>query len=321
MHSMNVELTLSDEVAGELERLASKLPPYSPADYGTFMAQCRQAAACANPVVKSWAQQVRIGHVGLLRNLPVGRDLPSTPAVKAAADAVPMFADCVIGLLAALFGDIVTFEGKVTERHIHNVYPAKNEEFSQLGASADELDWHVEDGFHPQRAEWLGILCLRSDPSVITWVARARDLEFCKKDWTCLRSEAAEVRVDESFAPGLRGLLFSVCTVSGPEDDPEITFDPQYTRLRDRHQQELVQRVRRAANRAKWAVELRVGDFLILNNRRTVHARSAHEPRMDGTDRWIKRTMISDCRETRNMAAPGLVCFPELVVVEACGKK
>jgi L-asparagine oxygenase len=317
---MNVELALSDQLARELEQLVSKLPAYVPAHYPAFMARCHQAAACVDPLIASWAQQVRREHVGLLRNLPLGDDLPLTPTVKAAVDAVPMFSDCMLGLLAALFGDIVTFEGKVTARHIHNVYPAEDEKFSQLGASADELDWHVEDGFHPQRADWLGILCLKSDPYVITYVARAKDLTLCPEDWNSLRSEPTEVRVDESFLPTLSGMPFSVYPVSGPDDDPEITFDPQYTRNLNGQQQELTQRVRRAATLARCAVTLRSGDFLILNNRRTVHARSAHEPRMDGTDRWIKRTLVSDRRDSRKLAAPGLLGFPRKTL-EAWGKK
>jgi L-asparagine oxygenase len=39
---------------------------------------------------------------------------------------------------------------------------------------------------------------------------------------------------------------------------------------------------------------LKAGDLIIIDNRRTVHARTEFEPRYDGFDRWLQRSYVVD---------------------------
>ena len=39
----------------------------------------------------------------------------------------------------------------------------------------------------------------------------------------------------------------------------------------------------------KYSVKLQAGDLLIIDNRKTAHARSQFTARFDGSDRWIQR--------------------------------
>lgn len=300
---------LSEAERRELLTVAERMPVYHQDRYSEFIECARLGAKGLGGGFRDWVARTRAAQVGLLRGVPIGGQLPETPRLKGEADDVPMFADGVIGLLAGLFGDVVTFEGKVTTRQIHNIYPASDESFRQLGASAEELDWHVEDAFHSERADWLGILCLRGDPEVRTRIARASDLRMPDADLDRLLREPVELLVDDSFALGLSGQSVVSKTLTRRGVDLEIAFDPPYTIARDRSQAELFGRVILAAERARIEVVVEPGDFLILNNRTTIHGRSAHEPRRDGTDRWIKRALICERQPQRCQSAPGYVAF------------
>jgi L-asparagine oxygenase len=307
------EYRLSQSERRVVNEMIAQIRPYRPDDLPSFMTQCSTAGALLPSRLRGWAHAVQRTHIGLLRNVPVGDDLPPTPKFKGEIDRLPLAADAALGLVAALFGEIVTFEGKVTSRQIHNVYPAQDEEpFSQLGASSSQLDWHVEDGFHPDRAEWLGILCLRSDPQVTTWVARAQDLDLNGDDWSALREEPMILIVDDSFGPPYCGRPFERMLITGPLSDPEIAFDPPYTHFRNEAERMLCQRVSAAAERAKIALSLEVGDVLLLNNRHVIHARSSFAPRFDGSDRWIKRALVAEDIKRTCLPTPGLVAFPQV---------
>lgn len=54
------------------------------------------------------------------------------------------------------------------------------------------------------------------------------------------------------------------------------------------------ERLSRNAEEAGERVSLEPGDLLILNNARCVHGRTAYQPRLDGTDRWLIKTYVSN---------------------------
>lgn len=90
----------------------------------------------------------------------------------------------------------------------------------------------------------------------------------------------------------------------------EVSFDPYYTEYEDAGDRVAADEFARAAERAAWSFNLKAGDFLLLNNRKTIHARSDHAPRRDGTDRWIKRAVIVDHSKASLMSRDGLIGFP-----------
>lgn len=54
------------------------------------------------------------------------------------------------------------------------------------------------------------------------------------------------------------------------------------------------ERLSRNAEKAGERISLGPGDLLIINNARCVHGRTAHQPRLDGTDRWLIKTYVSN---------------------------
>ncbi len=295
--------------------LVEAMPAYDPANIANFNLKSVELASRLPRALASWSAEVRRLSLGLLRGLPISSDLPDTPTRKGQVDDIAMSADALLGLFAACWGEIVTFEGKAITRHIHNVYPAVDEIYGQLGASANPLDWHVEDGFHPGRAEWLVILCLRGDPDVLTHVARAQDLLLSHNDWLQMRNHPITMLVDDSFIDRFRGNPFDVAMVTGPDTEREISFDPPYSNLQDEDESALVERISVAADRAKMTFSLKAGDLLVINNRRAIHARGPISPRFDGSDRWIKRALVATRGGAHRYVSEGTIAFPESLKV------
>ncbi len=289
------ELRLTDSEKASLQLLAERtMPQYRPEMAGPFIGAAKQALPYLDSRIHQWAAAAQRANAGLLLNVPIGSDVPRTPTRKGVVDAAPMFSDGVIGLLSALFGTMYVFDTKNVQRQIHNVYPSIEDENTQLGASSDELEWHVEDGFHIHRPSWVGLLCLRGDPAVVTRVAVAEQLGISSRDKELLQQDECRLKIDESFSQGIRERQYVTKVLQQNSGHVEIVFDPEYTIYRDENQRALHRRVTRAANVAKSDVTLRAGEFLILNNRRTIHSRTGYIPRRDGTDRWVKRTLIVD---------------------------
>ncbi len=56
-----------------------------------------------------------------------------------------------------------------------------------------------------------------------------------------------------------------------------------------------------ACERLARTLRLTPGDLVIIDNRVTVHGRTAFQPRYDGADRWLQRTYVTtDLRRSRD---------------------
>lgn len=296
MDDRNIAATyvLTDAEKASVEKLIrSMVPPYRPEVYDAFVSGCNAAAASLPQGVHQWRDQVRERRVGLIRNLPLDQLLPATPTVRYAADDLSMLADSVIGTLSALFGTVYTIEGKGTGRHIHNMYPVIGDEYTQLASSSKvELEWHVEEAFHPARPCWLSLLCLRGDSEAATTVARARDLQLDPDTARVLRECRFKLRIDETYGDRAPSEYVFTSVLNGPVNDPEIILDPAYTVFEDDVETEVVAAVGRAAEQVHGRFTLSPGDLLVFDNRRVVHGRTSFLPRLDGTDRWLKRVFV-----------------------------
>lgn len=299
---------LTDAEKAEVERMVrSMVPFYQPEAYDTFVTGCQLAADKLARGIYEWSDRVKMSSVGLIRNLPIDVPLPETPTARHGADHIPMIADGVIAIISALFGSLYTFEGKTTNRHIHNVYPIVGDEYTQLGSSKVELEWHVEDGFHPARPNWVSLLCLRGDAEAETKIARARDLRLAPSILNILRQSRFKLRIDDSFGNETHSTYVATSVLTGPTTDPQIVFDPAYTVCENEDEAIALEAVRSAADQVHQSLALVEGDLLIFDNRRVIHARSAYRPRMNGSDRWLKRALVLEDAEWLPMLSNGVI--------------
>mmetsp|Transcript_98160 Transcript_98160/g.306066 ORF Transcript_98160/g.306066 Transcript_98160/m.306066 type:complete len:189 (+) Transcript_98160:43-609(+) len=94
---------------------------------------------------------------------------------------------------------------------------------------------------------------------------------------------------------------FPFHAVEGPEEDPKVTlfYLPAHHEFSHRVVSDdpaamaAYDRALAAATGACDEVDLQAGDLLVVNNARCNHARTAFQPRLDGSDRWLLKTFVS----------------------------
>ncbi|MFT2016007.1 TauD/TfdA family dioxygenase [Streptomyces sp. 796.1] len=231
----------------------------------------------------------------------------------------------LLGVMA-LFGEPFTFTALYEGRLVQHVVPVPGQERAQTsGGSRSFLDWHVEDAFRADRCDYVGLLCLRGDPSARTLFSAVGAARLDARTERTLReprftvgpdlAHAPAGRVAESVAgagaagavelaglagpadaagPGLAPDGAAVPVLSGSTTDPELRYDAVYLRPLDPADQEAATALRRlgaALERSAVGHVLVPGDLLVLDNRRAAHARTLFAARGDGTDRWLLRVM------------------------------
>jgi enduracididine beta-hydroxylase len=236
--------------------------------------------------------------------------------------------ETVLLLLGALLGDVLTWGTQQDGHLVQDVFPIKGSEYEQLGAgSAELLWWHNEDAFHPYRADYLGLMCLRNPDLVASTVASISMAKIAECHVKALFEPSFYIRPDDSHLEksGARlegennpddALLKQAYQRMSEmySDPPKIpilfgNFNSPYLRLDrflvDQPQCEAAQAALDALIRSLDSilsqVVLQPGDCIFLDNFRAVHGRKAFKAKYDGNDRWLKR--ISIARDLRKSSS------------------
>ncbi|MGW0060647.1 TauD/TfdA family dioxygenase [Streptosporangium sandarakinum] len=208
-----------------------------------------------------------------------------------------------IGLItvAATLGSVFGWTNQQDGRIVHDILPSPGHENMQVGASsAVPLAWHTEDGFHPERADLLILLCLRNPDGVGTRLANIRHADIGDADLVLLEEPLLVIEPDDSYgdATDRSAPPVGMATVWARNDGPCVRYDPSYTRMLtdDGCFLEAYGKLGAAFEECGRTVSLDPGDLLIVDNDTVVHGRVAFRPRYDGTDRWLKRVLVRTSR-------------------------
>ena len=231
--------------------------------------------------------------VTLIRGLPLDEPPPPTPRRHRDASSAQTFvAEAVITAVASAMGTVYTLAGKANLRHIDDIFAVAGDEQKQLSSNQVFLEWHVEDGFHRARADYVALYCLRGDEGVATLLAPERLLRLSGEHRRVLREPRFRIWSDATFTEAGLGTQQAVPLLCGGEHRPELVFDVPYTECADEEARCAFMALRAEIARTHFAVSLAAGDLLLFDNRRVVHARSEYRPRPDGDNRWLKRALI-----------------------------
>lgn len=238
-----------------------------------------------------------------------------TPAVWKQPDAVQRSLPLEIltllhgSLIGEAFGWLTQQDGHI----VNDLVPIREFESAQVGAgSGVELAWHTEDAFHPRKAHYLVLMCVRNPDEVATSLAT---IDAALPDPSVapeLFRPCVSIRPDDAHLAGLgaleqRGALdprkgkpswlspTPRPVLTGRLDQPELCIDPAYmdTLPGDPHGARAVANICDALEAKLVDIVLEPGDVLIINNRRAVHGRRSFAARYDGSDRWLKRVNIA----------------------------
>lgn len=222
-------------------------------------------------------------------------------------------------LYGSLLGDPFAWATQQDGYLMHDVFPIEGNKYDQLGTGSEQLLWwHSEDAFHPHRADYIGLMCLRNADGVATTIG-APDLSrlspeqvdvlfqprfLIKPDESHSEKNESDLRkqtrngdeaLDSAYenirklnsAPPKIPMLF------GDRQTPYVRLDPYFTTPLDDEASMALNALARTIDENIQEVVLQPGDCFFLDNYRIVHGRKAFKARYDGTDRWLKRLNLT----------------------------
>jgi Fe(II)/alpha-ketoglutarate-dependent arginine beta-hydroxylase len=189
----------------------------------------------------------------------------------------------------------------------------------QLGSSSTtNLEWHNEDAFHPMRADWIMLFCLRNIDGVATTFAPIHDIPLDPETRGTLFEERFVILPDESHTAsfntsttgvddgaGVRRAFAQIAEMnaapprtailSGDPDTPYVRIDPAFMQrdLGDPVAERALDTIITGIDGRLEDVVLAPGELLIIDNKRAVHGRRPFQARYDGTDRWLRRINVT----------------------------
>ncbi len=228
----------------------------------------------------------------LIRGLPTRQHVPETPAQKRDSCQAPIYYQLMSALFSAQMGFMYRFSSKRGHAMVEDVFPISSDKGKQIGSNSIQLDWHVEDAFHKARADYVSLLCLRSDPAARTLLAAARAIveELSEETRMQLQRRDYTFHSDETFLSGQEFRRTSY--IIEPSQDPEFLFDPSFTVANSKAAERALIALAKRIECCHQSIALQTGDLLIFDNRRVAHSRTEYQPRHDGSDRWLVRSLM-----------------------------
>ncbi|WTW91941.1 TauD/TfdA family dioxygenase [Streptomycetaceae bacterium NBC_01309] len=218
-------------------------------------------------------------------------------------------------LCGALLGEAIAWATQQDGRLMHDVLPIRGHENVQLNsASHMKIWWHVEDAFHPYRADYVGLMCLRNHDGIATTFAALGDEPLPEETVRALFQPRFLIRPDNSHlaaggsAPPSGAAMapepLPIAVLFGDPAAPYLRLDPYFMEATpdDPEAQRAFAELTARLDGNVREVALRPGQMLFVDNYRAVHGRNPFRARYDGTDRWLKRLNIArDLRKSRDM--------------------
>jgi Fe(II)/alpha-ketoglutarate-dependent arginine beta-hydroxylase len=238
-------------------------------------------------------------------------DEPQGPEVRKAG--------ALLLMLGSLLGDPFSYLTQQHGRLVLDVFPVDGHEVSQLGSSsAATLEWHNEDAFHPFRADWIMLVCVRNHDGVATTFAPVQELELAPRTRELLFEDRFVIKPDESHTAEFNadttghaddervtaafGRVREMCEdptrvpiLTGDRQAPFVRIDPAFMErdLGDPDAERALDEVIDEFDGRIRDVVLAAGEMLIIDNLRAVHGRRPFAARYDGTDRWLRRINVT----------------------------
>lgn len=234
-----------------------------------------------------------------LQGMEIG-DIPPTPQSRADVHKPDERSEKLLLQATALLGDPIGYVQESGGCIVNNLFPQPTQSRAASSDSFDtELDLHTENAFHAIQPDYLLLLCLRQDPTAqaITYFASVdRILEHLSYEQQAFfLNEPYNFFSD--YGPTEKNQRIDInkhqTVLYGDPDAPFFRFDPQFMVAYSDRAQHSLDALRRIAWDVVEPVRLARSDLLIIDNRRTAHARSPFPARFDGSDRWMQRTFAS----------------------------
>ncbi|ETK33439.1 TauD/TfdA family dioxygenase [Microbispora sp. ATCC PTA-5024] len=233
----------------------------------------------------------------LVRGLPVDENLlPATPTVDGSVQRTLTGPAAMLLLVASALGDPIAFRAEKSGALVQDVVPVPGKEEFQGNAGSVTLSFHNENAFHEHRPDYVLLLCLRPDHDRVAGLRTA-----CSREILPLLTDETRrtlflpefvTEAPPSFGAN-RDATFPHGVLSGAPDDPDMRVDLAATTPLTPAARAALAELGEVFDRTAQSARLVTGDLAVVDNRVTVHGRTAFRPRYDGRDRWLQRTFVA----------------------------
>ncbi|MGW6707385.1 TauD/TfdA family dioxygenase [Streptomyces sp. NPDC054956] len=245
----------------------------------------------------------------VIGGLPVDRKaLPATPSVPGSVQRRATVPAAVLTMVACGLGEPLAYRAEKSGALVQDVVPVPGQETFHGNAGSVPLSFHTENGFHPHPPDYVIFLCLRSDHDKIAGMRVAgirqalplltpasREALFAPEFITTPPPSFGRDAAASAHGVEPRGVL------SGAVEDPDIRMAQLVTTPLTPRAAAALTEFGRACEATARTLRLNPGDLVVIDNRVTVHGRTAFHPRYDGADRWLQRTYVTtDLRRSRD---------------------
>nr|WP_189827922.1 TauD/TfdA family dioxygenase [Streptomyces finlayi] len=240
----------------------------------------------------------------LVRGLPIGGPaLGGTPLAEGSVQRTAAIPAALLVLAACGLGDPAAFRPEKTGALVQDVVPVPGREEFQGNAGSVLLTFHNENAFHPHRPDFVMLLCLRADPDGVAGLRTScvREVLPLLDPDTRAVLHLPEFRTapPPSFGAA-EGPAEPHPVLTGAFEDPDLRVDMAATEPLTERAAAALAALGNLFERTARTIRLEPGDLAVVDNRITVHGRTAFSPRFDGTDRWLQRTFVlADLRRSR----------------------
>jgi L-asparagine oxygenase len=306
----DVVMVLSSAESRELDAVARHLCAQpGEVDSDHWVASARAAWEDAPAAYRARVRAFRRGSgpngVLVVRGLPVPADeLPVTPAVRGSVQRVPSVPAALLVMTACGLGDPAAFLAEKSGALVQDVVPVPGQEEFQGNAGSVNLMMHNENAFHPHRPDFVMLLCLRADHDRVAGLRTAS----IRRALPLLSDRTADVLTRPEFSTDAPPSFGGTTDQGGPHavllgdrSDPDIKLDFAATRGLTLAAREALAELDECLDTVANTVRLSPGDLAVVDNRVSLHGRTAFQPRYDGRDRWLQRTFaFADLRRSRD---------------------
>jgi L-asparagine oxygenase len=238
----------------------------------------------------------------LLRGLPIDPGLyhVHTPTnAKRATEKTTFVSERCLAMIGSRLGHLVSYIQEKNGDLFQNLAPVQGQEKVQSSSgSKTRLQFHRETVFHPYAPEYLLLFCLRPDHDSVaetTYASVNQALPLLSAEHRALLFQPLyRTGIDYSFGntQTIKGNGPVLPVLYGNPDDPFLNYDEDLMAALTPAAGAALDALKQAIAQVYKGIKLNTGDLLCIDNRRTVHGRSAFTPRYDGFDRWLQRAFV-----------------------------
>jgi len=252
------------------------------------------ASMAASPITSA-ASPASTAAITLIHDYFTGVVPPTPTTVDHNVDVCPAATRALLQF-ADDIGRAVGYDREQDGRLIQDIFPVATSERAQVSTSSKVmLGSHTETAFHPHKPRYVVLLCLRGDPQAATTYADVNDVvqHLSPDHLELLQTNEFVTTVDPSFMThGEPDAQVAITPLTRLDNGWLFVYDELLMSATTARASLALTALHAAVKQSTKHVVLRTGDLLVIDNHRAVHGRTPFVPRYDGTDRWLKRSLV-----------------------------